>query len=47
MNDPIQFDCDTCQAKPGKKCTQPTDVSRVEVNWFHIPRKAAAVVHYE
>lgn len=35
---PIAATCPACQAKPGERCTHPTDTGRREVNWFHLAR---------
>jgi hypothetical protein len=35
---PLAYTCPNCQAKPGERCTQPTDTSRKPVSWFHSAR---------
>lgn len=39
---PLTVSCPNCQAAPGQPCTQPTDMGRKAVTWFHIAREDAA-----
>jgi len=39
---PIDVVCDACFAKPGKVCSQPTNVGRRDVAWFHLSREQTA-----
>lgn len=36
---PIGIVCTTCNAGPGKRCTQPTETGRRDVSWFHGARE--------
>jgi hypothetical protein len=38
---PITVTCPNCQAKPGRPCTQPTNLGRHPVSWFHTAREDA------
>jgi hypothetical protein len=40
--DPLDVPCPACQAKPGARCTTPTDTSRREVKWVHLGRQDRA-----
>lgn len=34
----LQRTCPACHAKPGRRCTQPTDTGRKAVDWLHLSR---------
>lgn len=36
---PSEVVCPACNAQPGAPCTQPTNNGRVDVSWFHNPRR--------
>ena len=41
--DDLKVPCPNCQAKPGERCTQPTDTGRRPVDWVHAARHDAAI----
>jgi len=38
----MQATCPSCQSKPDRKCTQPTDNGRKPVRWVHLEREREA-----
>lgn len=37
------YPCPACFAKPGDKCTRPTDTGRVDVSWVHLSRSDKSI----